>query len=97
MSMCITTILFMFWTITNLGKKLAAKSNSISEGSSIAILGRSFMNMVLGVLKAYPQTSLRLLFFLFSIGVGQRVGQLGRCCSRLRTRWWHKICWNRHS
>ena len=33
------TILFMFWTITNLGKKLANKSNSVSEGSSIAILG----------------------------------------------------------
>jgi len=37
------TILFMFWTITNLGKKLAAKSNSISEGSSIAILGSALV------------------------------------------------------
>lgn len=33
------TILFMFWTITNLGEKLAAKSNHSSEGSLIAILG----------------------------------------------------------
>lgn len=37
------TILFMFWTITNLAKKLTAKSNSISEGSSIAILGSALV------------------------------------------------------
>ena len=33
------TILFMFWTISNLGKKLALKSEESSEGSLIAILG----------------------------------------------------------
>ena len=33
------TILFMFWTMTNLGTKLAAKANEFSEGSSIAVLG----------------------------------------------------------
>lgn len=35
------TILFMFWTISNLGKKLAIKSGGIVEGSYIAILGSS--------------------------------------------------------
>ena len=33
------TILFMFWTMTNLGSKLAAKANEFSEGSFIAVLG----------------------------------------------------------
>ena len=33
------TILFMFWTMTNLGTKLAAKANEFSEGSFIAVLG----------------------------------------------------------
>lgn len=33
------TILFMFWTITNLAKKLAVKSGEVEEGSYIAILG----------------------------------------------------------
>jgi tetratricopeptide (TPR) repeat protein len=33
------TILFMFWTLTNLGQKLAQKSETFSEGSYIAILG----------------------------------------------------------
>jgi len=37
------TILFMFWTITNLAKKLAKKSGEIIEGSSIAILGSSLV------------------------------------------------------
>lgn len=37
------TILFMFWTITNLGKKLAAKSGDISEASSMAILGSALV------------------------------------------------------
>ncbi len=37
------TILFMFWTITNLAKKLAKKSSEIIEGSSIAILGSSLV------------------------------------------------------
>ena len=37
------TILFMFWTITNLAKKLAKKSGEIMEGSSIAILGSSLV------------------------------------------------------
>ena len=37
------TILFMFWTITNLGKKLITISSSISEGSSIAILGSALV------------------------------------------------------
>ncbi|WP_430928729.1 glycosyltransferase family 117 protein [Polaribacter marinivivus] len=35
------TILFMFWTISNLGQKLAIKSGGIVEGSYIAILGSS--------------------------------------------------------
>ncbi|WP_152285785.1 glycosyltransferase family 117 protein [Flavicella marina] len=33
------TILFMFWTITNLAKKLALKSGAFSESKAIAILG----------------------------------------------------------
>ena len=33
------TILFMFWTITNLGKKLATKAGEIADASYIAILG----------------------------------------------------------
>ena len=33
------TILFMFWTITNLAKKLALKSGAFSEGKAIAVLG----------------------------------------------------------
>ena len=37
------TILFMFWTITILGKKLSAKANQDSEGSSIAILGSAIV------------------------------------------------------
>ncbi len=37
------TILFMFWTITNLAKKLAAKTDKITEGSSIAILGSALV------------------------------------------------------
>lgn len=37
------TILFMFWTITNLGKKLAVKSGEITEGSNIAILGSALV------------------------------------------------------
>ena len=37
------TILFMFWTITNLGKKLALKSGEISEGKYTAILGSSLI------------------------------------------------------
>ena len=37
------TILFMFWTITNLAKKLALKSGEISEGKYIAILGSSIV------------------------------------------------------
>ncbi|WP_397445338.1 DUF2723 domain-containing protein [Polaribacter sp. R77954] len=35
------TILFMFWTISNLAKKLAAKTGNISKGKRIAILGSS--------------------------------------------------------
>ncbi|QTD36757.1 DUF2723 domain-containing protein [Polaribacter batillariae] len=35
------TILFMFWTITNLGKKLALKSGKLTDGTYIAILGSS--------------------------------------------------------
>ena len=35
------TILFMFWTISNLGKKLALKSGALSDGKYIAILGSS--------------------------------------------------------
>ena len=37
------TILFMFWTITNLGKKLITISSKINEGSSIAILGSALV------------------------------------------------------
>ncbi len=37
------TILFMFWTITNLAQKLSIKSGGISEGSYIAILGSSLV------------------------------------------------------
>jgi len=37
------TILFMFWTITNLGKKLITISSTITEGSSIAILGSALV------------------------------------------------------
>ncbi len=37
------TILFMFWTITNLAKKLATKSSEITESSSIAILGSALV------------------------------------------------------
>jgi len=33
------TILFMFWTISNLAKKIASKTNDLSKASSIAILG----------------------------------------------------------
>jgi tetratricopeptide (TPR) repeat protein len=33
------TILFMFWTLTNLGQKLAKRSETFSDGSYIAILG----------------------------------------------------------
>ena len=35
------TILFMFWTISNLAKKLSAKTGNISKGKRIAILGSS--------------------------------------------------------
>ena len=37
------TILFMFWTITNLAKKLAAKTGKLAEGKYIAILGSSLV------------------------------------------------------
>lgn len=37
------TILFMFWTITNLAKKLAVKASDTSEGSYIAILGSAIV------------------------------------------------------
>jgi len=37
------TILFMFWTITNLGKKLITTSSSITEGATIAILGSALV------------------------------------------------------
>ena len=37
------TILFMFWTITNLAKKLALKTGEFSEGKYIAILGSSLV------------------------------------------------------
>jgi hypothetical protein len=37
------TILFMFWTITILAKKLALKSGALSEGKHIAILGSSLV------------------------------------------------------
>jgi len=37
------TILFMFWTITNLAKKLVIKTGKINESSSIAILGSALV------------------------------------------------------
>ena len=37
------TILFMFWTLTNLGEKLAFKRGDLSEGKYIAILGSSIV------------------------------------------------------
>jgi hypothetical protein len=37
------TILFMFWTITNLAKKMALKTGELSEGKYIAILGSSLV------------------------------------------------------
>ena len=37
------TILFMFWTITNLAKKMALKRGEITEGKYIAILGSSLV------------------------------------------------------
>ena len=37
------TILFMFWTTTNLAKKLANKRSEITESSSIAILGSALV------------------------------------------------------
>ncbi len=37
------TILFMFWTITNLAKKLALKSGEISDAQYISILGSGFV------------------------------------------------------
>ncbi len=37
------TILFMFWTITNLAKKMVLKVGEISEGSYVAILGSSLI------------------------------------------------------
>lgn len=37
------TILFMFWTITNLAKKMALKIGEISEGKYVAILGSSLI------------------------------------------------------
>lgn len=37
------TILCMFWTLTNLGKKLTLKRGDISEGKYIAILGSSIV------------------------------------------------------
>jgi len=37
------TILFMFWTISNLAKKMALKTGGISEGKYIAILGSSLI------------------------------------------------------
>ena len=37
------TILFMFWTLTNLGKKLVLKSADITESSSIAIFGSALV------------------------------------------------------
>jgi len=37
------TILFMFWTISNLAKKLALKTGELSEGKYIAILGSSIV------------------------------------------------------
>ena len=37
------TILFLFWTISNLGKKLALKSGALSDDKYIAILGSSIV------------------------------------------------------
>jgi hypothetical protein len=37
------TILFMFWTISNLGEKLSLKTGKITDGSYIAILGSSIV------------------------------------------------------
>jgi hypothetical protein len=37
------TILFMFWTITNLSEKLALKAGKITSGSYVAILGSSIV------------------------------------------------------
>tara|TARA_B100000787_G_C16198911_1_gene303154 strand:- start:8555 stop:11668 length:3114 start_codon:yes stop_codon:yes gene_type:complete len=37
------TILFMFWTISNLAKKMTLKTGGISEGKYIAILGSSLI------------------------------------------------------
>ena len=37
------TILFMFWTISNLSQKLALKSGALTEGKYIAILGSSLV------------------------------------------------------
>ena len=37
------TILFMFWTISNLASKLAAKTGNISKGKRLAILGSSLV------------------------------------------------------
>ncbi len=37
------TILFMFWTISNLGTKLSAKTGNISKGKRIAVLGSSLV------------------------------------------------------
>ena len=37
------TILFMFWTITNLSEKLALKTGKITSGSYVAILGSSIV------------------------------------------------------
>ncbi|MFK8061322.1 MAG: DUF2723 domain-containing protein [Polaribacter sp.] len=37
------TILFMFWTITNLAKKMVLKAGKITDGSYIAILGSSLI------------------------------------------------------
>lgn len=37
------TILFMFWTITNLSLKLTSKTGEVSEGKYIAILGSSIV------------------------------------------------------
>jgi len=37
------TILFMFWTITNLALKLTSKTGEVSEGKYIAILGSSIV------------------------------------------------------
>ena len=37
------TILFMFWTITNLAKKLAAKTGEVTESAYIAVLGSALV------------------------------------------------------